>query len=884
MNTRTRKASPDRSNGQRARLRALALTLATVLATSLLTLAPAPPAPAANWSGPTLVHPTSGERIGSFRVPGQGSINFYCIEPGIPSPVTGTDLDRGYQSSIVSEGPSRGQNTRTLTATTLARINLLVSKYGQTSSNSQAAMVAIAVEQVANPAAHAAKMSPWGWNYYLNFPWPSGWTAALNQINAYVAEANNYNPTLGGGSASMTFQVDARNNYEGTLTIATLSPGTGVTGTIVLTNGVFTATGSDTFSGPITAGMALDIYGVPPEGQPDYKIAANGTFTAPGAGGYAGEIHLIENSAGRQRIGGPGPIDPINFTAFAEDPFDRATVFAPIVTTHVANKYVAAGDTFTDVLTFGTADIELEGENPGDPSVTIHNPWYQTESGEYVRVAAQGTLYGPFTSEPVESASPPPGAPVAATATVTTTSTAGPTTTYPATTAATATTAGYYTWVWTINYLGQPIETPPYLVDDYSFADRFGQVAETHILPAGIEAVSQVSVAEIPLSGTMTDTLTVSVVPGSAWLADSTGTPIPITFRGEAWLWPGPDAPAVSATVPSGASLLDSVTFTTNAPGAFVSPPVTAPSAGGGWVSWVWSIRTVDQPPALQGLVSEWADEFGLPAETTQLLTPTVSTVAVDEVALGEPAHDVATVGGTLPAINPSLTFAAYLQPDFGPATCTTAAYDSIASPIEVTELGEYRSPEVIFTTAGTYFWVETLWSHDGQIIHQGDCGAANETTLVHQVIVTTVAVDAIVLGQDAFDTAYVRGTPPAGSYLEFAAYLQSDDVATCDATTLAFTSTPVMLAGPGEYQSPSARFTQPGTYFWVEYLYDSTDTLLHAGECGAVTEITAVSPPLVVTGYDSASGALLAGVAALLTLIGLGGLIIVRRRRAATA
>lgn len=39
--------------------------------------------------------------------------------------------------------------------------------------------------------------------------------------------------------------------------------------------------------------------------------------------------------------------------------------------------------------------------------------------------------------------------------------------------------------------------------------------------------------------------------------------------------------------------------------------------------------------------------------------------------------------------------------------------------------------PTTEFSEPGTYFWVEMLTDRDGNMLHQGECGAPNETTFV---------------------------------------------------------------------------------------------------------------------------------------------------------
>src|SRR5690606_26700556 len=133
-----------------------------------------------------------------------------------------------------------------------------------------------------------------------------------------------------------------------------------------------------------------------------------------------------------------------------------------------------------DVLTFSAASSE------GEDGETVEGVWPVLSSGGYARVVAHGTIYGPLAEPPTEADEVPADAPVHGTATVTTTAEDGPNVTYTAIADAPVSGAGYYVWVWEIAYADQPTTTRLRLPDDYSWADRFGLAAETHLAPPSL--------------------------------------------------------------------------------------------------------------------------------------------------------------------------------------------------------------------------------------------------------------------------------------------------------------------------------------------------------------------------------------------------------------
>ncbi|CEI28266.1 Putative uncharacterized protein [Propionibacterium freudenreichii] len=161
--------------------------------------------------------------------------------------------------------------------------------------------------------------------------------------------------------------------------------------------------------------------------------------------------------------------------------------------------------------------------------------------------------------------------------------------------------------------------------------------------------------------------------------------------------------------------------------GVYTSPATSVDQPGN--VYWIETLYDQGGGVLVEGTC-------GAPGETTVITeqpeTLTVTTMALAEVALGQPAHDTAKVTGTVPD-GTTLTFKAYRQED-DTATCTPGELVFASDPIEVTGPGEYESSEVVFDRAGTYYWIETVYDADGTMIHQGLCGAPDETTTVTSV------------------------------------------------------------------------------------------------------------------------------------------------------
>lgn len=812
---------------------------------------------------------------GHVGVQGQDGAAGFCLDPSASAPVGMAPVS----TEVLSELPAV-PGSKTVSGDSVGRINMAVTKYtnGEYGNLGTEDEVAAAVNAVVYEFSSAGTPG----SAYLG----GSASSALNAYNAILGDVQN-NFVAGGtgaGSGSLTFNVDPLNNYAGTVTVHMTS---GSTGTITLTNGIFTATGTTTAS--VTDGTVLSILGTPPDDVATYKISAS--VAATGTGGYSNSLTVNNYGAGEQRIVFPGPPATTNFSFAGEDPMTRSTLFAPIVGTTVASKFVDVGSNPVDTLTFSTAAFADEN------GASVTNPWRQRTSGTYLEVVANGTLYGPSTAPFVESDTVPANTPVAGHATVTTSTMEGPTKTYDATSDQPVIEAGYYTWVWSITAADQTAFVQRSLPASYSFTDRFGQVAETHVSPANIQFVTQLDKSQAALGDTVTDTITAAVT-GGPWL-QADGARIPVTLTGTAYY--SESAPAVANTAPAGAKVVGTQSVVVTGPSTpFTADPIPVGNTTG-YVTVQWCIDPAAQPVEYQGFVTAWCDQYGVPSETTQVVGPTITTKAQPVSGPGGTVTDTAIVSGPIPVGGIDITFVGYLQP--GDSTTAVCGVDQIvyesSDVIHVTEPGEYTSESFPVTDAetGTIYWVETgTFPGTDTVIHRGECGLPNETTKNQKPTVTTKATNAISVGDQAHDVATVNGWILDGTTLVYHFYKFDGTQATCAAANEVFNTADkpqAVTAGLNantEYASASTPpIIEVGTYGFVEELIAPNGDLLHRGVCGEASETVVVTalpptPPttttLASTGVNGEQDLIGGGLAIAIMILGASALLIRQRSK----
>lgn len=823
---------PD-AGGMRLRSKLLACVIAIAVAAGAITLAipDVPAAAATTGAGYSGITPYGGY-LGNYIAP--DGTRVYCIDSSREWPSGSTD---GGQIVSSIDG---------LSPVTVRKLNYALLKWGQTADPTNAAAVSAYVYAYTSNYAHSN-----GAGYYAGLHYINGNAAVQAAYNVVWNESEVH--YAGPANAGARVTIDMANAYDGSVTVTTTP--SSATGRLTLSGAVVAGSRATTID--VRHGSVVPIRGVPGAGAESYSVTASAAFTIA-AGAQQG---LVLYSSGSQQRTIRGAF-PASLSFGASDATDEIALrFSPVVQTQVAARFIDAGGAFVDGVTATVAD--------GSPA------WRTLASGSPAPVVAVGTLYGPFSEQPDVSATPPANAPVVGRERLTL---AGPGQ-YRSAGTLRAPGTGFYTWVWSIDSVDQTPEVADVLPIDYRFADQFGLVAESHVVPMRISAVSQVSTPETGLGGVVGDQLSVALTEGE-WLSEN-GAPMPAVFEGTAYFVAGDVAPLPSDSVPADATPIGTATVTATAPGIYpASATVTAPEATPGYITWVWALSATSE---FADYFEPWSDQFGLPAETTRVAPPTVATVAMPASAIGDEVHDTAMVGGVMPATPPYLIFEAYLQPDQGSPTCdeSTLAFTSTHEPVTVTAVGSYDSPAARFESYGTYFWVESLYSHDGQLIHRGECGLAEETTLVAPGDVFTRAVAHAAPGSEVFDTAFVSGPIPRGATLVFEAFAGTEvDGPLCDESTRVFTSDAIPVTGAGRYESPTARLVRPGTYHWVETLLDRNGAPLHIGQCGLPSETTIVSlPSLPNTGVWAAPIAL-TGIALVLVGIAASGASVLKKRR----
>lgn len=821
---------------------------------------------------------------------------------------------------------------------TLKQLNWIVKQRGQTGDNQQAAAVQLALWKLREPGSSKSYQDMLAYKISAAETVSPGVTAQMQTILAQAAaQLQSEADQLAKAAADEELKITVTDGYTGTVEVPA--------GTVELqiTNGLLEFAGKQQqivhFEGGTKSATVLRFSGVPPQAngfQRHYRVSFSGKKQTRVS--VTASSVMTSKIGSSQRIAGPHlrrHTDTVVVDGKLKASFiDMDTLWSPVLTTTVPSEFVEMGGSFSDTVSFSVAT----GSNPWR--------WYQSEKGErvYAPITAVGTLYGPFLSDPAlnPAAKPPAGAPVAATATVVTDQAKGPGS-YQVTTTETSREAGYYSWVWQIKKSDQA-ESLDSLPADYSYSDGFGTVKETQITPSRLAINTKLSNTEITIGESLTDAVSATVAAGSGgWLQGADGKRIPAVLRGTLYQITTTDgaAPTRSAAVPTAAKQLgETVTVTVNGPDEpVISEPVLIPLNTTGYVTMVWCLHAGDQPEEVRGRIQEGCDDFAVPSETAKVNRPAVVTKAQESATYRDAIHDIAAVTGPLPPQQRRLTFTAYLQPAAGtpkydaswaqvsgeaggpviwqqrelvdPAALCEAQPVAVTAPVEVTEPGDYRSPDVTANSYGTVYWVETLEvkdpvSDEFVAVHRGECGLPNETTVITPPTVQTQAVPTAFVGDQILDVASVSGKlsdDPSVKYeLTFEAYappsseLKYQTVdgreeivpsnSYCTSETRVFEQKrPVRVTKPGDYYSDyfGVGDEHVGPVFWVETLWiregDGEAKQLHRGKCGIKNETTIVSPVAKLATTGSAGSLSLIVLSSLLGVTALTLLLIGGRR-----
>ena len=358
--------------------------------------------------------------------------------------------------------------------------------------------------------------------------------------------------------------------------------------------------------------------------------------------------------------------------------------------------------------------------------------------------------------------------------------------------------------------------------------------------------------------GVFVDEVTFSTVTG-IWPRDDDGAYLPVSASADLYrsdVEPNPGDPAPGDPVATLALTTDpsgGPTITYRVEG---SDLLTAP----GFYTAVWRIRAEDQSDPVRERLAEgyvWQEEYGVRSQT--VMVPAVSSLAESDLTVGETMSDDVFVAAPVPRDGLSVSTAVYRAVDGVAAehTCTEENLVWASDPEHVLEPGTSTFTAPVVPDFGTYYWQETAVDAEGELVHLGRCGIAEETGTAVPPTVVTRAQPTAGFGAAIVDTATVTGPVPTSgaASLVFRLYLVRDGVEPAEACTddaLVAVTEPIAVAAEGDHTSPAVSTDASGTYYWVEELRWQPDggeeRVLSTGACGIEEETTVVERPGVTT------------------------------------
>jgi len=650
--------------------------------------------------------------IGNFRESSTG-LYIYCMDstadwpagqtfPGFGTPVSTLDSRDWAGSPAALSGVSIGQ------------MNYIVSKWGQTGDAVQAAAVQIAL------FAYAKSSIPLAKTYIGDAEGYADIISAL--VDQYITEAG---ATVTGASSSgggqLTFHTDPTNNYNGTLDVS-LTPAD-ATGTVTLSSGIFTETGTNTISG-VGSGAVLAVRGVAPDDNSQYKIGGSGTFNA---GTWANHISMADyGGSGQQRmLIGTGP-SAIQFSLEASDPSFRSATFQPAGTTVVPLGVMAEGAEMLDVLRPSTLP----------DSTGLNNPWKQRSNGTYLPGTYRATAYlippEDYPADPAGVFEIPASAVEVATTTVTT-GDLGPTVEYPYSLGE-APGPGRFVIVIGFEEADQVPLTQLFIPDGWSWRDNFGQHIESILVPNITTKAKPdyfahelvwddvIVEGELPEGGVETIVYSYEQKPGVKTLAelDEEGGAICTSEN------------LINTSAPA----------LITEPGTYRSEPFEADTDTDAIIAHV----EVSVLPGTETIVSQGecgeTEEMTLPA-----VAPSITTKAKPDYLPHELVWDDVIVGGVLPEGGVETIVYSYEQKpgvktlaeldQQGGAICTPENLINTSAPALITEPGTYRSESFAASTAPDVILAHvevSVLPGTEVIVSKGECGDVEEMTLPRQL------------------------------------------------------------------------------------------------------------------------------------------------------
>ena len=319
--------------------------------------------------------------------------------------------------------------------------------------------------------------------------------------------------------------------------------------------------------------------------------------------------------------------------------------------------------------------------------------------------------------------------------------------------------------------------------------------------------------------------------------------------------WVGPaSSTTLKIGTTAGGGDVASKTVTTNdttgpqtvAPGTyFVSESLPPSSAPGGYTETLACVNNKTGTPVTvtpgtnNSIPLTTGDAIVCTYTNTYILaSPTIATTANPSsttiVAGGVNLSDTATLAG---GISPTGTISFKLYSD---ASCTTQV--GTTQTATVSGNGNYSSPAINVTSAGTYHWVASYGGDSQNNPVSGTCGATGENVTVNPAApgLTTQASATATVPANLTDTATLSGGDAPTGTITF--HLYSNNTCTAEVAGSPVTKT---VTGNGAYtSSPAITVSTAGTYYWRDsYNGDGNNSAIALTGCNAANESTLVRP-----------------------------------------
>lgn len=329
--------------------------------------------------GYQIPNPYRDSIIGGYRAP-DGNI-LYCLEWGKESPTGPNDTFDSVQSTNSYAGWSHLE---------IARVNYLISTWGQTNDNNQAAAVQMAIWM-----RHPGTGDPFfaEHRFVKATIRDAAVRAAITQrAQEMNAEADTFTPYVRAAIGQITLTPTADDPLAGVLRVTGIPANT--TGTLQLSGGLFELNQASSVAG-VRNGDELRYRGALRDDEfGQHRFGVTSTFITPGSPGD--EVVIWKNGDSFQDLGEHSSYIPdFEYSLSAE--VVVPVTFAPTLTTVAAQSVSVLGEGLVDTIEVNLAD---SGE-----------PWRQLSDGSYLPVDAWCQAYGPLKEQPQTRQEVPADAP-----------------------------------------------------------------------------------------------------------------------------------------------------------------------------------------------------------------------------------------------------------------------------------------------------------------------------------------------------------------------------------------------------------------------------------------------------------------------------------------